>query len=205
MNEEITLEDLLGIESDIAEKLKNSGFDSIESIAALSPNELATTADLDETTASEIINAAKNAINKADMEVEESEKQTLEKLLKIRGATADKLRDAGLDSIESIAALSPNELATTVEIGESTASKIINTAKKAINKEEENNEKITIEDLPGVGNATADKLRDAGFESIESIAVLSPGELAAAVDIGESTASKIINAARKAADIGGFE
>ncbi|MFQ6055424.1 MAG: DNA repair and recombination protein RadA [Methanosarcinales archaeon] len=74
-----------------------------------------------------------------------------------------------------------------------------------MNKEGENNEKITIEDLPGVGNATADKLRDAGFESIESIAVLSPGELAAAVDIGESTASKIINAARKAADIGGFE
>lgn len=32
-----------------------------------------------------------------------------------------------------------------------------------------------------------------------------PAELAATADIGESTASKIIQAARKAADIGGFE
>ncbi|WP_418281749.1 DNA repair and recombination protein RadA [Halorubrum sp. DTA98] len=62
-----------------------------------------------------------------------------------------------------------------------------------------------LEDLPGVGPATADKLVDTGFESYQSIAVASPGELSNTADIGESSASDIINAARKAADVGGFE
>ena len=62
-----------------------------------------------------------------------------------------------------------------------------------------------LEDLPGVGPATADKLTDTGFESYQSIAVASPGELSNTADIGESSASDIINAARDAADVGGFE
>ena len=66
-------------------------------------------------------------------------------------------------------------------------------------------EEITIEKLPGVGPATAEKLRDAGYSDVMSIAVASPKELGDAADIGESTASKIIIAARKAADVGQFE
>ncbi len=66
-------------------------------------------------------------------------------------------------------------------------------------------EKVSFEDLPGVGPATAEKLKEAGFTTIEAIAVASPGELVAAADLGESTASKIIIAAREAADVGGFE
>jgi DNA repair protein RadA len=62
-----------------------------------------------------------------------------------------------------------------------------------------------IEDLPGVGPATAEKLKEAGFSSVESVAVASPSELSNAADLGEATASKIIIAARQAADIGGFE
>ena len=64
---------------------------------------------------------------------------------------------------------------------------------------------ISIEELPGVGPATAEKLKDAGFNSIEAIAVASPAELAATAEIGESTAVKIIAAARTSADVGGFE
>jgi DNA repair protein RadA len=64
---------------------------------------------------------------------------------------------------------------------------------------------ILLEDLPGVGPATAEKLREAGFNSVEALAVASPGELASCADVGESTAAKIIAAARQAADIGGFE
>ena len=62
-----------------------------------------------------------------------------------------------------------------------------------------------LEDLPGVGPATADKLVDNGFESYQSIAVASPGEMSNTADIGESSARDIINAARDAADVGGFE
>ncbi|MHC1635728.1 MAG: DNA repair and recombination protein RadA [Candidatus Methanospirareceae archaeon] len=64
---------------------------------------------------------------------------------------------------------------------------------------------MEIEDLSGVGPAIAEKLREAGFNSVEAIAVASPMELAAAAEIGEATAAKIINVAREAADIGGFE
>src|SRR3989337_3213210 len=66
-------------------------------------------------------------------------------------------------------------------------------------------ERKGLEDLPGVGPATAEKLKEAGFGSIEAIAVSSSSELASIAEIGESTAQKIINAARQAADVGGFE
>ncbi|WP_135603962.1 DNA repair and recombination protein RadA [Methanococcoides sp. NM1] len=64
---------------------------------------------------------------------------------------------------------------------------------------------VLLEDLDHVGPATAQKLKDAGFTTVEAIAVASPAELANSAEIGESTAAKIINAARQAADIGGFE
>jgi len=64
-------------------------------------------------------------------------------------------------------------------------------------------EKIeNIDELPGVGPATAEKLRDSGYVDIMSIAVASPRELADAAEIGESTAAKIIIKARKEADVG---
>jgi len=62
-----------------------------------------------------------------------------------------------------------------------------------------------LQDLPGVGPATAEKLKDSGFDGYQGIAVASPGELSNTADIGESSAADIINAAREAADIGGFE
>ena len=65
--------------------------------------------------------------------------------------------------------------------------------------------KSDLQSLPGVGPATADKLTDAGFDSYQGLAVASPGELSNTADIGESTANDIIQAAREAADVGGFE
>lgn len=61
-----------------------------------------------------------------------------------------------------------------------------------------------IEDLPGVGPITAEKLRGGGFSTLEAIAVSSPLELHEIADITEATAAKVISAARNAADVGGF-
>jgi DNA repair protein RadA len=65
-------------------------------------------------------------------------------------------------------------------------------------------EKRSLESLPGVGEATAEKLREAGYKSIESIAVATVAELREAAEMGEIQAKKIIEAAKKVAEIGTF-
>jgi DNA repair protein RadA len=52
-----------------------------------------------------------------------------------------------------------------------------------------------IEDLPGVGPATAEKLRELGFQTVESLAIATIKELVPA-GIGEKQAGKIISEAR---------
>jgi DNA repair protein RadA len=64
---------------------------------------------------------------------------------------------------------------------------------------------LEIEDLPGVGPSTAEKLREAGYLTVESVATTSPAELAEITEISESTAKKIIKAAREKADIDVFK
>jgi DNA repair protein RadA len=54
-----------------------------------------------------------------------------------------------------------------------------------------------IEDLPGVGPSTADKLRESGFTDLMDIAVVSPQELASIAEIGLPTATRIIQEAGK--------
>ncbi len=60
----------------------------------------------------------------------------------------------------------------------------------------------TLEDLPGIGKATADKLRTAGYDSFEKIAVASAHELSTIADVGVETAKKIIAGARDALEMG---
>jgi DNA repair protein RadA len=60
----------------------------------------------------------------------------------------------------------------------------------------------TVEDLPGVGAATAEKLSEAGFNNPLSIAVATPGELVEASGVTEATARKMINAARDMLEMG---
>jgi DNA repair protein RadA len=56
--------------------------------------------------------------------------------------------------------------------------------------------------LPGVGPATAEKLKIVGFDTVLSIAVASPGELVEASGVTELAARKMINAARDALEMG---
>jgi len=59
-----------------------------------------------------------------------------------------------------------------------------------------------VEDLPGVGAATAEKLISAGYDTFLSIAVTSPGEMVNIAGVTEATARKIINAARSKLEMG---
>nr|MDO8082534.1 DNA repair and recombination protein RadA [Candidatus Freyarchaeota archaeon] len=61
---------------------------------------------------------------------------------------------------------------------------------------------LSLQDLPGVGPAISKKLSEGGFRTPEAVAVATPKELALAADIGESTATRIIEAARERLNIG---
>lgn len=59
-----------------------------------------------------------------------------------------------------------------------------------------------IADLPGVGEKTLQKLKSSGYIDMMSIAAASPKELGDVAEIGELTATKMINTAREVLDIG---
>jgi DNA repair protein RadA len=61
---------------------------------------------------------------------------------------------------------------------------------------------FNIEDIPGVGEKIAKKLREVGLTEPMALAVSSPAELAAIAEIGETQAAKIINYAREILEIG---
>ncbi|MBI2542852.1 MAG: DNA repair and recombination protein RadA [Candidatus Aenigmarchaeota archaeon] len=61
---------------------------------------------------------------------------------------------------------------------------------------------INLEDIPGVGEKTVEKLKNIGYADPMVIAVSSPTELANIADIGEATAAKIISTVREKLDIG---
>ena len=58
-----------------------------------------------------------------------------------------------------------------------------------------------IEDLPGIGPATADKMRNSGYDNIEKVAASSPYELSELIGISAENAKKAIEAAREATNI----
>ena len=60
----------------------------------------------------------------------------------------------------------------------------------------------SIEELPGVEAATAEKLKDSGYSDLISIAVVSPAVLVDIAGVGEAVARKIIRAARDALNMG---
>ncbi|HVP25535.1 MAG TPA: DNA repair and recombination protein RadA [Methanomicrobiales archaeon] len=61
-----------------------------------------------------------------------------------------------------------------------------------------------IEDLPGVGPTTAEKLKEAGYISVESIATASPAELSEVAEISEAVAKKLVKAAKDRAVVSSF-
>ena len=70
-------------------------------------------------------------------------------------------------------------------------------------KEEKNTKKeMTLNDLPGVGPATVEKLIAVGYNDLMAIAVATPGEIVEVTGINEANAKKIIATARSALEMG---
>ena len=69
-------------------------------------------------------------------------------------------------------------------------------------EEEKIEKELKIEDMPGVGAATAEKLIAGGFDTILSIAVATTGELVEASGVTEATARKMIQFARSNMEMG---
>lgn len=91
--------------------------------------------------------------------------------------------------------LSKSEIADTE--GEKELSEATENAETTVAKKE-----FTMKDLPGVGAATIEKLGEAGYNTVMSIAVASPGQLTEAAGMTEASARKVINAARNGMDMG---
>jgi DNA repair protein RadA len=60
---------------------------------------------------------------------------------------------------------------------------------------------VELEDLPNVGEKTAQKLKDAGFGDMMRLATATAKELSVKAEIGEGVAEKVIESARKAEQI----
>lgn len=73
---------------------------------------------------------------------------------------------------------------------------------KKKSEEKKSKDSVSLYDLPGVGAATAEKLKEVGYTDVLSVAVASPGELTEACGITESAARKMINAARDSLEMG---
>ncbi|GAH45311.1 unnamed protein product [marine sediment metagenome] len=76
-------------------------------------------------------------------------------------------------------------------------------AKKKVDSEENSSEdaiktevKYELKDLPGVGDVTIKKLKDAGIISIKYLAIYPIAKLMDKAGIGEKTAQKIVKAAQ---------
>ena len=62
--------------------------------------------------------------------------------------------------------------------------------------------KSGVQDLPGVGAATAEKLESAGYRDLMSVAVATIGQLVETAGVSEAVARKMINAARDSMKMG---
>ena len=72
--------------------------------------------------------------------------------------------------------------------------------KKEAKKEEK--KEMTLNDIPGVGPATVEKLIAVGYNDLMAIAVATPGEIVEVTGINEANAKKIIAASRSKLEMG---
>ena len=70
------------------------------------------------------------------------------------------------------------------------------------NTDTDNKKEICLDELPGCGAKTAEKLIECGYENLMNLATADPKTVAEVAEIGEATARKIIQGARNRLDMG---
>ena len=119
-------------------------------------------------------------------------KETEEQAVVVKETKTKKAAAVSKDKTEKTSAVPPAETVGKTDIQESTEDE----------SEEEIKPEPKLEDLPGIGPVTVEKLREAKFEDVMSVAVASAGVLSDVAGITETTANKAISAARDLLDLG---
>lgn len=177
----IDIKDISEVSPQLAEKIKNRGYDSLGKLANAPLDGLVKIPELAEGPAKKIFDTAR--------------KRVLKELTQLPGVgegTAKDMINHGYTSLENISRSSIEKLTEVPGIGKKGAEEILKTTKE---KAETN-----LEDLPGIGKGTAEKMREEGYTPLNYIAESSVEELTKIPNIGENGAEKIIKYAEENPD-----
>ncbi len=152
-----------------------------------------------------------------------SKKPQLEDLPGVGPKLEEKLREAGIKTVQKLSKTTPDKLASKVDgLSESRAESLIKAAQKALPKKDDKKKESKkkeakkekpkpkkaeakaekpktpkLQDLPGVGPKMAETLQEAGIKSVKKLASTDVGKLAKLDGIGDATAESLIKAAEE--------
>ena len=184
------LEDIPGVGPATAERLVEAGYETPEKIANATPQDLYESAEICEVSARKIIGWCTS-----NMQGEVKQDDAEQNDISLSSKESD--RENPVDLVE-----------TNDDTYVGTKPQLVIGGSGITSEEEKttvSQKRYEIEDIPSVGPATADKLREAGYLTVESIATAAPGILCEAAELGETAAKKIIKWCREQADIGTFK
>ena len=112
--------------------------------------------------------------------------------------TVEDLRKEGFDSLEKIAEADPKFISQTFDLSEEMSDEVVQLAAELLAEsngapEDEGN----LSEIKGVGQSTSKKLREAGYETVESVALAGPEAISKTCQMPLSMCSKIVAEARK--------
>ncbi|KXA89630.1 hypothetical protein AKJ57_05075 [candidate division MSBL1 archaeon SCGC-AAA259A05] len=171
------LEEISELEPRGAEELKLRGYDTIEKLAGASLDKLEKIPILRKGRAFDVLKASQKIV-----------KRKLRTLSGVGADRAKELLDFGYTSIEDLAKASESDLTGVPKIGIKSTKKIVKSAQE---------KQKTIEDIPGVGQERAEKIRSRGFDSLESLAKAPVSGLEEIPGIGSKSAKKIRKSAEE--------
>ncbi|KXA89490.1 hypothetical protein AKJ62_03050 [candidate division MSBL1 archaeon SCGC-AAA259D14] len=170
-------ENLPGVDSDLAKTIQMHGYNTVDMLAKAPLEKLVKIPELREGKAEEVLEAAREHVEKK-----------LTELPGVGGDTAREIVKNGYTSFEDLAKASVEELTEIPKVGRKGAEKI--------HRHAENKAVKDLEDLPGVGGETAMEMRKHGFTAMRSVSESSIEELSNIPNIGEEGAEDILEYAK---------